>query len=143
MADFNSDQWAQRLSVAFPGEIGAAQDYNGRVRTAYAKFTGGVSTLAQNDRIRLFEIPGGARVVGVKTRHGAFGFSVTLAIGTTASAAKYLAATSIAAAGTINAVPATFTPESGNQPVTLYATLGGANPADDQDLEVLVEYVLT
>jgi hypothetical protein len=50
---------------------------------------------------------------------------------------------SIASAGVISAPSLTWEPLDGNTPVRIYATLAGANPADDVDLEVLIEWTLT
>lgn len=60
-------------------------ELHGRMRIAYFQFqadrdaTGAV--VAQNDTVRLCQIPAQARLVGGQIKHGAFGASVTLDLG--------------------------------------------------------------
>lgn len=141
MADFKSDQ--RKAIDAVPMEFIKIADTNGRVRTSYAKFTSG-EVLAQNDRILLFKLPAGCRVIQWASRSEAFGASVVMDLGTDATPARIADNVDIAAAGVDSGFSLSWDilPGQGGSEVSIYATLAGANPADNADLEVLVTWVL-
>lgn len=142
MADFLSDQ--QKNTAAVPKVFNPIADTNGRVRTSYAKFTSG-EVLAQNDRILLFKLPAGARVIRWASRNEAFGASVVLDIGTDDNGDLIADGVDVAAAGSDEGLSLSWevlAGATGGVEVPIYATLAGANPADNADLEVLVLWTL-
>lgn len=139
MADFNSTQYAAAFPSTGVAEYLRPDEIHGRTRVAYASYTG-TNTLAQDDRIVLFKLPLLARPLFVEYTNGAFGASVTLALGDGTDADLFLTATSVATAG--SGVVATASHARLTAETTVYATLGGANPADDQDLSVSLFYAV-
>jgi hypothetical protein len=138
-------------------------ELHGRQRIAYFQFqadrdaTGAV--VAQNDDVRLCQIPAGARLTGGKIKHGAFGSSVTLDIGLRGLDGSGYITTSlsgtaddpdavatnldVAAAGVKDLFeePAYLFYETEKE-LELYALFEGANPADNVELSGFVEYVV-
>jgi hypothetical protein len=103
----------------------------GKLRVKAFDWTGDA---AQNDLVQLCTLPKGARIVGGRIDVGALGTSVTIALGDGTTAAKYLAANTVAAAGGQANFADTyalygFAREALAANITLTATLAGANPA--------------
>jgi hypothetical protein len=144
MTDHNSVQYALRGSVTAAQTLVNPTEFGGRVRIAYAKLAASGQTLAQNDRVKLFDLPKGARPLLLRTKYGAFGASVTLDIGYGALDAStenvWESALDISAAGSTLGWVDDDTPLTAD--VTAYAQLEGANPADDKDLEVWLLWAL-
>ena len=97
MTTFNSDQYQQLIPhpTPIPGgyRLGAGtkvqpHDLGGRVRVMYAHWPGRAG-LSNYDRVNLFVLPKGARILHFHMVHGAFGDSVQLDIGTMANPQKY------------------------------------------------------
>lgn len=100
MANFNADN-ATSLAAVPPVRIKANKQH-GRVRWFEATFTAAASNPQIADTITWGTLPSGARVLGqLSSLSYAVGTaSSTLNVGDTVSATRYLAATSVAAAGT-------------------------------------------
>jgi hypothetical protein len=145
MADFNTTQFAKRGSLVRAPEFLVPSEISGELRVAYADYTTD-QVLAQNDRIVLFELPKGARVLFYIVWHGAFGASTTLDIGygaldaTTENA--FASALDVAAA----AVKFGAVPTGGQVPLTadqiVYAQFEAANPSDTADISIALVYVI-
>lgn len=162
MAQFDSKQIKQWEALGhgplMPNEL------HGRVRIAYFQFqadrdaVGGV--IAQNDTVRLAQLPAQARLIRGKFKHGAFGTSVTLDLGlrgldnsgfynlagTLADDPDYLAA-SVAIATASTTPVELFKDPAGlfyltDKEVELYATFKGANPADNVEISGVILYVV-
>lgn len=124
--------------------------YNGIVKCAYAKYTAGSATLAQNDYIELFDLPAYAIPHSVKYVFGAFGSSVTLDIGdielgsaATVDENKFESAVDVSSASASAGFLAVDDTAPNDQPTRVRAKLEGADPADTTgvDLEVWMLYV--
>lgn len=142
MTAHNSQQYASRGSVSAAVDPLAPNVSGGRIRQKYAKLAASAQTLAQNDTINLFRLPKGAKPLFYMSKHGAFGASVTMSLGTSGSASLYENAVSISAAGGQFLAlddTAIITTDGG---IVIQALLEGANPADDKDLEVWFFYTL-
>jgi hypothetical protein len=126
-------------TVPVPETFLGTGDIHGRVRQCYGKLAASGQTLAQNDTVQFFEVPAGARILGFIIVAGALGTSVTLALGDGTDADRFVAAYSVAAA-TANYKPSLDLALTTARTVVT-ATLAGANPADDQDIEVVCQYV--
>jgi len=139
MTTVNTDQFAKtqtnRVTKFKPSEFG------GEVRTAYAKYDSDNGTLADGDDIRLFRLPKGARVLTVGAVFGDFGQDVVLDVGTSSTADLFAADVDVSSAGTYRAA-AEDVGELDDDTLVL-AKLSGADPADDQNLQVFVTYVTT
>lgn len=142
-------------------------ELHGRVRVAYFQFQAdrdgvvdGVAVVAQNDMIRLCQIPAGARLLGGKVKNGAFGASCTLDIGLAAldgsgyidtaltvaddpDAIATLVAIATASAPAFDIIeePAYFGYETQKE-LDLTCTFKGANPADNIELSGYITYVV-
>jgi hypothetical protein len=139
-------------------------ELHGRVRMAFFQFMASrdsvTATIAQNDDVRLCQIPAGARIIGGEFKHGAFGSSVVLDIGLRAlDGSGYLdklltVADDPAALATDYDIAAIATatkqlledmPYFGyetEKELEVYATFQGANPADDKEIVGFVLYVV-
>ena len=100
MAEHKSDQITNLDAV--PVVLPKANELHGRLRVAYWSFTTPTGGVAINDTIKLVRLPKGARIVhghyvneAMTTGAGA----ATVEIGVSGTAAKYLEATSVDAAG--------------------------------------------
>ena len=139
MASFDGTQYADITAGNFlnPTEIG------GRVRVAYFDIPA-ITGLAQNDTVNLTKLPIGARVIGGRLDHGAYGASVTLSIGYTGSTAKFLSAADISGAGQKD-LANTLALNMGfklTASLTIFATFAGANPSDTAVLNGYLLYVV-
>jgi hypothetical protein len=95
MATVNSDQFAN--TVAVPQINLDPRDLKGRLRVAYATWT--TSSPAQNDRVNLFTLPAGARILTGKAAFEAMGAGAKLDVGVLALITKYANTVDVAAAG--------------------------------------------
>jgi len=160
MARHNSKQVAQWEAVG-QGPL-KPNELHGRKRIAYFQFQGnrdGISlVVAQNDDVRLCQIPAGARITGGKIKFGAFGASTTLDIGlrgldnsgyidnalTVADDPDALATNlDVSAAGVADMFEesAYFCYETEKE-LEVYALFEGANPSDSVELIGFIEYVV-
>lgn len=142
MTAHNSIQYASRGSVSAAVDPLKPNVSGGRIRQKYGKIAASAQTLAQDDTINLFKLPKGAKPLFYMSKHGAFGASVTMSLGTSGSASLYENAVSISAAGGQFLAlddTAEITTDGG---IVIQALLEGANPADDKDLEVWFFYTL-
>lgn len=100
MANFNAT--LQALTAATPPARAQTNVLHGRIRYFESTFTVPVGGLAIADTITWGSLTAGARIVGhlSQLNFGAGTASSTLNLGDAASAARHLAATSVAAAGT-------------------------------------------
>lgn len=117
------------------------------LRVEYAKITGGEQTLAQNDLVNLFDLPNGAIPHAYKLKAAVgtgFGASVTLDVGWSGAENALISALDIHAAGSGVNVGWTLLGAGPSDPLTAYrqvqAKFEGANPADNQDLEIWLAY---
>ncbi|WP_299444696.1 hypothetical protein [uncultured Rhodospira sp.] len=129
---------APDATVPAPETFLAPSDIHGRVRLCYGKLEGGEQTLAEDDTVQFFELPAGARPLGFIINTGAMGSSVTLSLGDGTTADRFVTAYSVAAA--TNSVKASEDMSVLTADTVLTATLAGANPADDKDIEVVALY---
>lgn len=108
---------------------------NGVMRVFYGKMTASAQTLAQDDFVNMFDLPAGCTPCFYKLAYGAFGASVTLDIGWSGDENALESALDVSSAGALN-----WTAVDDSTPLTAAKTLQahfeGANPADDQSLEV-------
>jgi hypothetical protein len=141
MAIHNSVQYAVLSGNPFDRVKGTFVE--GRVRLAFGAIPGGQHTLAQGDSIKLFDLPAGAMPVAIVLRTGALGSGVMMSLGTTPNGNNLMAATSVAAAtnAVVPVAPGALAPLAEKR--TVYAYLDGANPADNQPIEVGILYALT
>ena len=151
MAEFDS---RQITALAATPKVKAAPYDHGDIRVLIAT-TPATAAWAQNDTFEIGEIPKGSRILrSSRMWHGAFGTSVTMTVGvrdTTSSATVIdadgiLASVSVASANAVTALNtgALMTAADGyvtTQDVTLYATLGGANPDDNIQAEFEIHYL--
>lgn len=146
MTDHNSVQVARRGSHTAVQTLNQPYEVGGRVRSLYASITASAQTLAQNDRIYLFDLPANAQPQLLRTKYGAFGASVTLDIGYGAADAAteddFEAALDISSAGSTLGWCDSGDVISTTAKTPVYAHFEGANPADDKVLEVWLYYVL-
>lgn len=139
MATFNSAQFTKYNA----GDAVNVNEWGGRVRLAYFNVAA-ITGLAQNDLVNLCKIPKGARIIGGRLDHGAYGASVTLDIGISGSENKYLSAADISSAGqkdiantlALNLGSVTTAEES------VQAKFEAANPSDTAVLNGYILYVL-
>lgn len=143
-----------------------ANELHGRVRIAYFQFqadrdaTGGV--VAQNDTVRLAQLPEGARLIGGTIKHGAFGASVTLDLGLRGLDNSGFITKAITGGGAVADDPdaiatdldvaaagqkalfeeAAYLFYETDKEVELYCTFEGANPADNVELSGVIHYVV-
>lgn len=145
MADFPSDQYAGKGSLTQAPDFLVPSELSGEVRIAYADYTTD-NVNAQNDRVILFDLPAGARVIAYAVWHGAFGASVTLDIGygalDAATENAFANALDVAAAG----VKFGAVPTGGQLPlatdVTVAAQWEGGNPSDTANMSIALLYVI-
>jgi hypothetical protein len=140
----------------------APNELHGRQRIAFFQFQADRDAdglvIAQNDDVRLCQLPAGARIIGGSIKHGAFGASTTLdiglrgldgsgyinAAGTVADDPDALATNlDVATAGVKDLLeePAYYGYVTEKE-VEIYALFEGANPADNVELSGHVEYVV-
>lgn len=137
-------------------------ELHGRVRMAYFQFLASRdavgAVVAQNDDVRLCQLPAGARLLGGQFKHGAFGATVTLDIGlraldgsgyldkalTVADDPDALATNlDIAAAGFKDVFEeTTYLFYETEKELEVYALFEGANPSDAVELSGYVQYVV-
>jgi len=99
MAVFKSDQITKLAAVPSSGTLDVDEG-GGRVRAFGFKFTVPVGGVAIADTVQLCKIPAGARILGGVEIHDALAAAGgTIALGDGTTAAKYMAATVVAAAG--------------------------------------------
>jgi len=140
MADFNSTQAARQSAT--PPEFTPVYDANFKVQGKRGVLPASHgNTLAQNDRIKLFDtkLEADARPLFLKISNGAFGASVVLDIGTTANPNAIVDGLDISAASTGQLVVSLQVDAFGSAQ-DIYATLAGANPADNVGLDVELFY---
>jgi len=137
-----------------PSEKTKTNEMAGRVRVAHGTYT--AASLASGDVIEMFNLPNGARIVGMKLGHAALGAGTTLSVGyaahtdssgaaVTAAAAAYKAAAASTSAQVVDAA-ATLALGFGSEtdanqdgvPVTV--TMGGA--AGTGDITLTCMYVI-
>lgn len=149
MAEFKSDNILDRFDDNRSLDV-PAQDLRGRYRIARAQKL--AFDAAQDDTVLLVGLPGHTKLSAAisRLRYSAFGASVTCAIGfkddaklgITGKTAALLAATSVASAGSTNAMAAVAIGDENKELwelagvaarthdlIYIQATLGGANPA--------------
>lgn len=151
MAEFNS---RQITALASSPKVKTAPYDEGQERKLIAG-TPAVAAWAQNDTFVIGVVPKGSRITrSGKVWHGAFGASVTLAVGVrdavtkvAIDAAGLLAATSAATAGLVKNIDTGALLNQVNGYITLadvevYATLGGADPTDNIQAEFEITYIV-
>lgn len=149
MANQNSTQYAKTQSV--PAEMNDACDEHGRVRVRAFDFAQSGAG-ADGDTVTLCKLPGGTlRVIGVQFTNSALGASRVVKIGHTgytnlsnaavaADDDAFLANTSVAAAGSTNAVVASKI--SSKTGLTVRATITGGTIPDAATLNGQILYTL-
>ena len=139
-----------------------SNELHGRVRIAYFQFKGtrdaAALVLAENDVVRLCQLPAGARLIGGTIKFGAFGASVVLdlglralddsgfidADGSVADDPDAIATNvDVSAAGTASLFEETaYLFYETEKEIELYCTFQGANPSDSAELFGTVLYVV-
>lgn len=150
MAEFNS---RQITALASTPKV-KSQPYDGGQIFTLLAATPAAAAWAQNDTFVIGVIPKGSRILrSSKCWHGAFGASVTMAIGvrdattgTVIDAAGLLTAASVATAGLVKNIDtgALLNQVNGyvtTADVTVYATLAGADPTDNIQAEFEINYL--
>lgn len=149
MANQNSTQYANTQTV--PATMNDACDEHGRVRVRAFDFTQSGAG-ADGDTVTLCQLPAGTlRVIGVKLINSALGASRVVKIGhtgytnlsnaaVTADDDAFLVNTSVAAAGSINAVAASKI--SSKTGLTVRATITGGTIPDAATLNGQILYTL-
>lgn len=121
-----------------------ANEYTGRQRISYFQYTVPAGGILIADTLELCDIPAGARIINGRVHTTAFGAGCTLAIGIVGTAAKYMAATSIAAISQTdfaNTLALFFGEEQLTQ-TRMVGTFAGANPPAAANLAGFIEWVL-
>jgi len=142
MATFVSDQLTKVQATPFQPLDSSFSE--GKVREKAFTWTG---TAAQNDIVQFCTLPKGARVTSGRVDLGAFGTSVTFAMGDGTTAAKYLAASTTAAAGGQVDFANTWAlyglaREALTAGITLTGTIGGAAPSGSASIRGVVRYIV-
>lgn len=149
MAEFNSRQ-ITGLASAPKVKVPPYDDAQIRV---FVATTPAAAAWAQNDTFKICDVPKGTRILSSsKVKHGAFGASVTMDVGTRQTsdgtvldADGLAAALNVAAAGTKEVSGGAQLQPSGfvtTVDTTIYATLAGANPTDDIQAEFEMHLLL-
>ena len=107
-------------------KIGAGE-FSGKVRVQYDSYE--ASSLASGSDISVARLPKGAIVYDIVIHHDALGSGVTLAVGDSDSAGRYIAATAAATATALTATPATATPAAAPAAAAPAAAAPAAPPA--------------
>lgn len=141
MTTHNSVQYALKASQTSAGTPLKPVYNRGKVRVSYGSIVASGQTLAENDLIKLFDLPAGAVPLYYMARNGAFGASVTMDIGTSSTQDLYEAAVSISAASQLGPTPLDNN-DILTAKTTIYAKLEGANPADDKALEIWLYWAI-
>ena len=140
MADFNTTQAARQ--DATPIEFTPVYDANFKLQGKRGTLPADHGfTLAQNDRIKLFDtkLEADVRPMFLIVRNGAFGASVTLDIGTTDDPDALVDGLAVATANTGQVVVSLQSDAFGTAE-DIFATFIGANPADNVLLDVELVY---
>lgn len=151
MTNYNSD--LKTNSAASPPSKNKVNKLHGRVRIFEASYTVPAGGHVIGDTITWGDLPVGARTIGSmgKLYFSAGTASATLNLGDAASAARHLAATSIASAGSAvpeaaNAAGAQFETSDASSAATnnctLISTLAGAGMPAAQVVTLRMPYVL-
>ncbi len=116
------------------------QEVGGRMRAIPFDFTAPVGDLAVADTIELCKVPAGARILGGKFVHSAFGAARTITLGDGTTADKYATAIDVSAAGESDfAHTIAFNQnEVLAAELTLIATLGGDTMPEDDIMQGFV-----
>ena len=140
MATVYSDQRANDVAVP---PVPNSPNTAGRVYRKWFSVTTSASLGLIGDVIELCKIPANVRIVGGRMDFEAMGASATLSLGVSGSAAKYLAATSVAAIGQA-LFAATIALNFGEvlaAETTLIGTCAGANFTAAKKIYGYVEYI--
>lgn len=129
MATFDMDNYALRSTVPpTPVDNG---DYKGVVRNSYDQLNTVAATHTTGSIFNIGELLPGERFLGGEIVHAAHGSSRTLKVGIAGADDQFLAATSIAAAGSLElrAMTGFGYRNTTKSPIPIIATLGGAAAA--------------
>ncbi|WP_282609467.1 hypothetical protein [Pelagibius sp. Alg239-R121] len=138
MADFNATNEARTRSV--PPQLIDSGDYGGRQRVLYDEYvtTGSESS---GDRIRVGTLRNGQRFLGGRLVFGAMGTGRTLKLGDSEDDDRYLAATSVSAAGSATVAAAAGFGHKPPEDRELFLTVGGGTLAGGQAIKIRVSIV--
>mgnify|MGYP000877918654 CR=1 FL=1 len=141
MTAYNTDIYAARLlGLTAPHVPVSGRDAQGKTHVVIAA-TGSTTAWAQNDTINVAVLPKGARVISVRTRHAALGASVTLAVtGNDGSARTFVTAYDASGAKNMAYYGSEYA-DALAADTTIVATLAGANPTDNVNITIAIEYV--
>jgi len=134
MADFkgvNSTRAGQANALIPPGL------WNGSVRVHFDSYTT-AGTEAAADRIFVGRLEPNAVFLAADISFGAMGSGATFALGDAGSANRYMAATSVAAAGTARALAGMGYRNATKAPIDLFLTVAGATLAATQAVKVAI-----
>jgi hypothetical protein len=149
MAEINSRQ-ITGLTTSPKTKVAPYDDAQIRV---FVATTPAAAAWAQNDTFKICDVPKGTRILSSsKVKHGAFGASVTMDVGTRQTsdgtvldADGLAAALNVAAAGTKEISGGAQLQPAGficTVDTTIYATLAAANPTDDAQAEFEIHLLL-
>lgn len=138
MADFNAVNYARTQSV--PSRPVDGGDYGGRQRVLYDEYvtTGSETT---GDRIKVGTLRAGQRFLGGRLTYGAMGSGRTLSLGDSGDDDRYLASTSVAAAGQSTIAAAAGFGHKPAQDLDLFLTVGGGTLASAQTIKIRLSMV--
>lgn len=138
MADFNATNFARTQSV--PAVLVDGGDYGGRQRVIYDEYVT-TGTEANGDRILVGRLRAGQRFLGGRLVHGAMGTGRTLRLGDSEDTDRYLASSSVAAAGQVTIAAAPGFGHKADQDKDLFLTVGGGTLASGQSVKVRLSIV--
>ncbi len=138
MADFNATNYTRTQSV--PAALVDGGDYGGRQRVIYDDYVTSGSE-AVGDRILIGRLRAGQRFLGGRLVHGALGAGRTLRLGDSEDDDRYLAATSVAAAGQVAVAASAGFGHKPGQDRDLFLTIGGGTLASGQPIKVSLSFV--
>lgn len=134
MADFKG------VNVTLAGQSNALIQpglWNGSVYVHYDSYTT-AGTEAATDRIFVGRLEPNSVFLAADITFGAMGAGATFALGDAGSAARYMAATSVAAAGSARALAGMGYRNSTKAPIDLFLTVAGATLAAAQAVKIAI-----
>lgn len=140
MANFNSQKITDITAV--PSVMVKAAEAHGRMRVWYDSYTTEVG-VAQDDTVTFARMPKGATIYNVTVTADALGSSVTVAVGDSGNASRFISATAM---NTDNKVISSNVTAGIGYAYTaqtdMIITLGGGTPTAAKNIRVYVTYSL-
>ena len=140
MANFNTQKMTDVTAV--PSVMLKAAEAHGRMRVWYESYTTETG-VAQNDTVTFARLPKGATIYNVTVSAEALGSSVTVAVGDSASAARFISATAMNTDNKV--ITSNVTAGIGHAytaQTDVIMTLGGGTPTAAKNIKVYITYSL-